>query len=322
MSHDRHIPLIGELAGPDRCVTRQQLLAADIHRDTINSLRRRKFLVDVFAGVYVVGPPELSAREFLRACVLHAGPAAYPSHRSGLELRGVLDVTFGKATVTTKRQNVQSPVWTRAPLTNGKPGILHVRQSTPLLPLPLEWVEGFETPLVPRTMVDFAGMEGAWPLRKAWREATFKSLLDPPAIERQLTEHRRPGNPLVRERMTNAYPVTRPGMDIRSRTGELRFLELVRELGLPEPLVNHRMEIRGRRYRLDFYWEDVRLAIETDGGQHDLDEQKVDDAVRRMDFFIAGIDVLNVPNRTLDSDWAWCRASVLEAYERQRRRAA
>ncbi len=321
MTHDEHMRTIAAMAQPtDRCVTRPQILAAGIDDGVIKRLLRRGFLIRVFPGVYLVGVPGLSPREFLRACVLYAGPSARPSHRSGLELREVLRVQSGKAVVTTLGRGLKTPVRALAPMQNGTFGLLHIRQTTG--PLPTEWVAGFETTLLPRTMVDLAGMEGAWVLRNAWREASFRSLLDPAAVEAQIERHRRPGNPLVRERMLNAYPVTRPGMVVRSRSGELKFLELIRELGLPEPLVNHPITVRGHRYELDFFFPEVGLAIETDGGHHKLEERRQDDEVRRMDFFIAGIDVLHIPNRMLAENWGWCGESVLAAYRRQQQRAA
>lgn len=111
-------------------------------------------------------------------------------------------------------------------------------------------------------------------------------------------------------------------MQVRSKEGELRFLEAVRELGLPEPLVNVVLRVDGALYRADFYWEKSGLVIETDGRQHELDWHRNADGVRAVDLFVTDIDVLHLPNAKLDTDPAWYRRRLRQAYDRQARRAA
>ena len=320
MSAHEYVRSIGLLAaGQDRLVARWQLVATGVSTSTIDRLLKRGFLIGVFPGVYLVGVPSLSHREFLRASMLLVGKGAACSLRTGLELRLVLPVKAGFATVTTSRHNVVGRHRTLVPMTDGGHGILTVRESA--LPVEMELVDGFDTTLLPRTLVEFAECSGTKLLARAWREASFRSLLVPAEIERELREHRRPGNDAIRERLRNAYPVTRPGIELRSREGEHAFLELVRELGLPEPLVNVPIDALGANYVGDFFFPDVGLVIETDGGQHELPEQKASDNVRRMDFFAAGIDVLHVSNERLASHRQWCRERVLAAYARQKKRA-
>jgi very-short-patch-repair endonuclease len=45
---------------------------------------------------------------------------------------------------------------------------------------------------------------------------------------------------------------------------ERRFLSLCREAGVPEPLVNHRVDIGPRTFYADFCWPELRLIVEAD----------------------------------------------------------
>jgi hypothetical protein len=46
---------------------------------------------------------------------------------------------------------------------------------------------------------------------------------------------------------------------------EVRFLRLCRTAGLPRPVVNGLVEVRGRSLEVDFHWPHRRVAVETDG---------------------------------------------------------
>jgi len=55
------------------------------------------------------------------------------------------------------------------------------------------------------------------------------------------------------------------GLDAFTDTGlERRFLELVRAAGLPLP----EAQVTLNGYRVDFYWPELRLVVETDGWRH------------------------------------------------------
>lgn len=312
--HDRHIPAIIERTDrQDRCITRRELEAMLVSPKEIRGLRRRDLLHAVFDGTYVFGSPELTQREFVRSCVLHAGPEAFPTHRTGAELRELLPDKTGFVTVTTRRSPEVKRVRTKTPCVDGGYGTMFIVQSKQASPFETELVSGFETTTLVRTLVDLAAREGADDLKRAWREATFRSMLDVGAVERELDRLRRPGVRLVRERLKNAPPVTRPGMDVRSKSGELRFLELLREAGLPEPLVNAPYPIDGVPYRPDFLYVEAGLAIETDGTQHDLPEHKRDDQVRQFDFASVGITLVHVSNDELRDNAQWYVDRVRQA---------
>jgi very-short-patch-repair endonuclease len=323
MSDETVMAMISRLASATgRCVARSTLLAAGLSSRSVDGLIRRGFLTPVFRGVYAIGVTTLSHREFLHSCVLHAAPA-FLSSRSGLELRKVLPIREGRATVTTLRRNLETPVETLLPLTNGQTGKLYVITSTTKVAPPVEVVDGFETPTLPRTLIDFAGREGRSPLQRAWREADYRGLLDPDAIRAELDAgHRHAGSRLVRERLEVAFPITTPGTDLRSRDGEFLFLEILREAGLPLPQANVKLTIGGEPYMADFLYAELGLVVEIDGGQHDLPERVQEDKLRDNEFFVAGLDVLRFATVWMEAHRLACAQTVGAAIERQRRRAA
>jgi very-short-patch-repair endonuclease len=56
-----------------------------------------------------------------------------------------------------------------------------------------------------------------------------------------------------------------PGSPATESDAETLFVQLVRAAGLPAPVRQLWVVLRGRRYRLDFAWPVLRLAVEIDG---------------------------------------------------------
>ena len=77
---------------------------------------------------------------------------------------------------------------------------------------------------------------------------------------------------------------------------EDRMRALVRQAGLPQPVVQHRVG----RYRLDFAWPELRVAVETDGwATHGRRQAFEDDRARDAFLLAAGWRVLRVTYRRL-----------------------
>jgi very-short-patch-repair endonuclease len=70
---------------------------------------------------------------------------------------------------------------------------------------------------------------------------------------------------------------------------EMRLLALVRRVGLPEPVLQHRIEANGRPVRLDLAWPEIRAAVEGDGHRWHATSQRVArDRARRRAIRAAG----------------------------------
>ncbi len=97
---------------------------------------------------------------------------------------------------------------------------------------------------------------------------------------------------------------------------EHRFLELIREAGLPTPAMNQFVE----GYELDAYWPEERFAVELDGyDTHRTRRAFEQDRRRQEDLKIAGIEVLRVTHRRLSSEPQLLAKRIDVFLQRQRR---
>ncbi|KAB1913537.1 DUF559 domain-containing protein [Micromonospora sp. AMSO31t] len=85
--------------------------------------------------------------------------------------------------------------------------------------------------------------------------------------------------------------------------GELNLLSLVRGAGLPEPTRQQvRRDAAGRRRYLDAYFEEWRVHVEVDGGQHLDPSHAWADMRRQNDLWVEGDRVLRFPSWALRAD--------------------
>ncbi|MFG3709451.1 endonuclease domain-containing protein [Micromonospora sp. NPDC047730] len=98
---------------------------------------------------------------------------------------------------------------------------------------------------------------------------------------------------------------------------ELDFLGLVRRAGLPEPIRQMiRRDASGRRRYLDAYFEEWRVHVEIDGGQH-LDPRAAwADMRRQNDLWVEGDRVLRFPSWALRAHPAEVIAQLRAALRR------
>jgi hypothetical protein len=100
-------------------------------------------------------------------------------------------------------------------------------------------------------------------------------------------------------RVRAALDTYRPERKFTRSGFERRFLELVREAGLPEPAMN--TFVAG--HELDAYWEDECVGVELDSyATHGSRLSFEDDRVRIDDFLHAGLPVTQVTETRLDRE--------------------
>ena len=98
-------------------------------------------------------------------------------------------------------------------------------------------------------------------------------------------------------RVRAALDTYRPKRQFTRSGFERRFLELVREAGLPEPAMN--VFVAG--HEIDAYWEDVRFGVELDTYEtHGSRLSFEDDRVRDDDFLHAELVTTRVTEARLD----------------------
>jgi very-short-patch-repair endonuclease len=108
-----------------------------------------------------------------------------------------------------------------------------------------------------------------------------------------------------------------PGGAKRSRSGgERAMLRLIRAAGLPEPLTNH--PVAG--FNADFFWPEVGLIVEVDGGDFHRPRPAFErDHRRDIVHKDAGHEVLRVSGQQLDQEPVYIAAVIVRAYDRRSR---
>jgi len=203
----------------------------------------------VHPGVYVVGgAPETWHQRMLGACMA-AGGLAVASHRSAARIWGLLeDEDFVELTVSRPR----SP----------RPAGVLWHRSRDLVPSHTTVREGVPVTNPMRTLVDLGAVVKHWVVEDALDRALMSRLVRLPAVEWMLHDVARPGR--------RGCGVLRKVLDERALGAarpdgllEPRMARLLRDHGLPPAVFQY--VIPGPRFRVDFAYPDLLLAIEVDG---------------------------------------------------------
>jgi very-short-patch-repair endonuclease len=240
--------------------------------DAMIDHRLGRALFPVHRGVYAVGRPQLSDRGRWMAAVLAGGPGAALSHESAAALWGVLDVS-------------DDPLHISVPPGRHPhhPGLaIHRRAEMP----PVVDHEGIRVVDALFTLIDLA--RGRTPDRIEALANTADKLgliaLDE-AIEKLGTIHRRPGVRKLHQALT-AHQVTDSDL-------ERRFLRIAADAGLSRPVTQ--AVVCG--FRVDFYWPELGLVVETDGlTYHRTPAQQAKDRIRDQALTAAGLTCLRFTN--------------------------
>jgi hypothetical protein len=211
-------------------------------RASVGRLRR------LHRGVYAVGHRVLRREGRWLAAVLACGEGAVLSHRSAAAHWELLGSAAAKIDVT-------APV-TRA----GLPGI-RLHRSRSLDARDTTHHEGIPITTVPRTLLDLAATVQPHRLERALAQAERLQLYDHRAIQSVLA--RANGH-----RGTGALATATAREDPKWTASEFEawFLTVIREAGLPEPMVNSSLTAPDHpRLDPDFCWPTHHLIVETDG---------------------------------------------------------
>jgi very-short-patch-repair endonuclease len=258
----------------------------------------------VHRGVFAVGHPGLSRHGRCMAAVLARGPGAVLSYRSAAWLWG-LEATL------------ELPIEVSVPWRGHRRSALHLHHCPALRAEDASTFEAIPVTAVPRTLLDLASVVPLWRLERAIERCERMDLLDVPSIEKLLDAVRgHPGRGKLRQALLLN---DEPGVN-RSR-GERRFLQLLREAGLPRPKVN--LFIEG--FELDFFWEAERFAVELDSWDaHRTRKSFESDPLRQEELKLAGIEMVRITGRRLarKPDEVAERLRLLLARRRQELRPA
>lgn len=223
-------------------VSRAQLLELGIGREGIRRRVASGRLHRVRRGIYAVGRPQITRRGGWTAALLACGPGAALSHGSAAAMLGV-GSERGVIEVAVRSDRAPRPAGIR----------VHRRRR-----LAADVVErdGIACIAVAATLIDLATYLGARALDRAVNEADRLDLIDPEALRRELD--RRPGRGGV-ARLRSL--LDRDTFRLTDSELERRFLTIARDAGLPTPLTGARLN----GFKVDFFWPELGLVVETDG---------------------------------------------------------
>jgi hypothetical protein len=276
---------IATLAGAQHgVVSRRQLFVLGLGRGAIFHRLERGRLHEVHSGVYAVGHRLLSDQGRWMAAVLAGPSGTVLSHRSAAALWEIRPHR-GRAEVTFRRQM------------HGSPGVLLHKASLP--EDEITRVDGIPVTTVSRTILDLAAVLDCSRVERALNEAEVCGL----------------GGALTLADLVRRYPgrrgivcirrLAQAGAGVALTRSELeeRFLALISDYGLPQPLVNAGLFAGGRWYEADCVWRDPRLVVELDGRAfHATTSAFERDRARDRALQVAGWRVVRVTWRQLASE--------------------
>jgi very-short-patch-repair endonuclease len=235
------------------------------HRIAIGRLHR------LWPGVYAVGRPHVTQYGRWMAAVLACGPAAVLSHMAAAALWGIVPAAKGlEVTVCTGAKR--------------RPGGINVHRRQGLRPEEVTTCRGIPVATPIQTLIDIALSLDRELLEAAINQADKLDLCDPEALRAAVDAA--PGQPGV--------GALRAVLDRRTFTLtdselERRFLRIVRDRRLPEP----KTQAWVNGFKVDFYWPDLGLVVETDGLRfHRTPAQQARDRLRDQTHTAAGLTPL------------------------------
>jgi very-short-patch-repair endonuclease len=242
-------------------ITRAQLLALGYSRKAIEHRLVTSRLHAIWPGVYAVGRPEVSRYGRWMAATLRCGGVL--SHGTAAMLWTVTPYSPGDIHVSVSR---------------GHPSgfVVHRRQA-------FDHTRHYGIPVTTpvQTLVDIASDLKRDDLEQAINEADKRRLVDPERLRAALDSlPRAPGIGILRATLDyRTFTMTDTHL-------ERLFLPIAAAAGLPKPLTQQ--WVNG--FRVDFYWPDLGLVVETDGlTYHRTPAQQAEDAVRDQTHTAAGL---------------------------------
>lgn len=231
-------------------------------------------------GVYrLVGAPYGWHAKVL-APILSIGGATVASHLCAAALHGISGFGQGVPELSIERG-----------LGHRRPS-LRLHTSTDLRRCSTVVVEGVPTTDVSRTILDCARYVSDGRVLRAVESCRRDKKTDWSRLISTLAHHARRGRPGI-QRLRRVITTNAHREEVTDSDFELLVLALLREHGLPEPVLHHRL-YEGRRFvaEIDLAYPDLRIAIELDGSHHLDAEVRERDLPRQNDLILLGWTVL------------------------------
>jgi len=234
------------------------------------------------------------------AAILACGEEAVLSHRSAAALWGIGAENDGKVNISVPASSFNRPPGIRVHRCQRlRPDELRARHRVPVT-----------SPV--RTLIDLVAELDSFELERAINEADKHDLITPHALRAALDAFS--GQPGVRRLRT---VLDRRTFRMTDSNLERHFLPIVDQVGLPRPLTQR--YVNG--FKVDFFWPDLGLVIETDGLRyHRTPAEQARDRLRDQTHTAAGFTQLRFSHAQVKYEPAHVR-QVLAAVARRLDRA-
>jgi very-short-patch-repair endonuclease len=249
-------------------IARWQLLDLGFTAAAIRHRLENGRLHPVYRGVYAIGRPQLTREGRWMAAILACGSGAVLSHSSAGALWGLLRKDSSRPQVSVPHANRHR----RAELA------VHRRNPAALADATTHDRIPVTSPT--RTLVDLAATSTPREIEALINQADKLDRIDPEALRAAVDGLSDPGAPALR------LVLDRATFTLTDSELERRFLPIARRAGLPKP--ETQASVNG--YRVDFYWPELALVVETDGLRyHRTPAQQARDTVRDNAHRVVGL---------------------------------
>ena len=267
-------------------IARRQLIDFGLSSDAIKHRIAKGRLHRVVQGVYAVGRRELTREGRWIAAVLSCGASAFLSHFSAAALWGLIERERGRIEVS-----VADGARPR------RPGVVIHRRSGPIA---LTKRHGIPVTSVVDTLVDIAPSLTRNELEAAIREADKRGYTDPERLRTALDGMPpRPGTAILKRTLD------RRTFRLTDSELERLYLPISDRAGLPRPITQQ--PINGER--VDFFYPDLKLVVETDGLRyHRTPQQQAKDLIRDQKHLAAGLTPLRFTHEQVKYEAAYVEA--------------
>jgi very-short-patch-repair endonuclease len=279
-------------------IARAQLLELGYSAQAIKRRVASGRLHPVWRCVYVVGRPGMGRHGRWMAAVLSCGPGAVLSHASAGALFGILPREGNTIEVSVPDEVAR----------RGRAGLLVHRRR--LEHGHMTHHRGIPVTTPARTLVDVAPRLSRDRLEAAINEADKHDLIDPEALRSALDGFAGlPGVAIVRTTLD------RRTFTLTDSKLERRFLLIARRCGLPLPRTQQWLN----GSRVDFYWPELGLVVETDGLRyHRTPAQQAKDRLRDQAHAAAGLTPLRFTRAQVKFEPEHVRRTLAAVAERLR----
>ncbi len=283
-------------------VTRRQLLAAGLTSNAIVHRVRTGRLHPLGHGVYAVGRPQISREGRWMAALLACGAGAVLSHATAAALWRLRQPAAVEPIHVTVGPGGVRP----------RPGVRTHRGAA--LGDDVVIRDGIRVFTPARTLLQRAATIPRLRLEREINVADALGLITPDALRREAGGFAgRAGVPDLRA-VLDRHTFTLTDSEL-----EQMFLPLAARAGLPRPATQRRVN----GFRVDFFWPDIGLVVETDGLRyHRTPAQQARDLLRDQTHKAAGLEPVRFTHWQVAREQSWVVSTLRSVASHRARRVA